>query len=82
MENSSKAHKSRHTCEKYAYSKNGLRHMEYSESETLMADLQDQVPGEAETLEAVTISIISSSSSPGSSLSMYYGMYILFPAIT
>jgi hypothetical protein len=56
--------------------------MEYSESETLMADLQDQVPGEAETLEAVTISIISSSSSPGSSLSMYYGMYILFPAIT
>jgi hypothetical protein len=35
--------------------------MEYSESETLMVILQDQVPGGADTLEAVTVSIIISS---------------------
>jgi hypothetical protein len=42
-------------------SKNALRHVEYSESETLMAVLQDQVPGGAETLEVVAISIVLSS---------------------
>jgi hypothetical protein len=34
------------------------RHVEYSRSETLMATLQDWVPGRAETPEVVIISII------------------------
>jgi hypothetical protein len=34
------------------------RHVKYSESETLMAILQDQVPGEQRCQEAVTTNII------------------------
>jgi hypothetical protein len=53
-------------------SKNGCRHVENSESETLMSTLQ------AETPEALTISIILSSPFPGSSLAEYDEVHILF----
>jgi hypothetical protein len=46
-------------CDKYAHLSKikewTQRHVEYSESETLMAILQDPVPEVAETPEAVTI---------------------------